>query len=178
MNELERLAAIEEIKRLRARFARAMDTKQWLEMQDTITDDCEFDARDGTVVTELWIGAEDIVANIRRSLENAVSVHHSHMPEIEITSPTTAKGIWAMQDLLQFPGMPTVELAGFGHYIESYEKQADGRWRLKTYQLTRLRVDISTHPAGGAPQHGPALSPDRTIKAARVTAYGGPDTFS
>ena len=104
MNETERLAAIEEIKRLRAKFARSMDTKQWKDMQDTIADDCVFDARDGSVVTELWIGGEDIVANIRRNLETAVSVHHAHMPEIEITSPTTAKGIWAMQDLLCFQG--------------------------------------------------------------------------
>lgn len=177
MNELERLAAIEEIKALRARFARCMDTKQWLEMQDTITDDCEFDARDGSVVTELWIGAEDIVANIRRSLATAVSVHHAHMPEIEITSPTTAKAIWAMQDLLRFPGMPTVELDGFGHYHEGYEKQADGKWRLKTYQLTRLRVDIKVQPTGAAPA-GPALHPGRTIMAVRLTGYGGPDKFS
>jgi NADPH:quinone reductase-like Zn-dependent oxidoreductase len=177
LNEVERLAAIEEIKALRARFARCMDTKQWLQMQDTITDDCEFDARDGATVTELWIGAEDIVANIRRSLDAAVSVHHAHMPEIEITSPTTAKGIWAMQDLLRFPGVPRVELIGSGHYIEGYEKQADGKWRLRTYQLTRLVVDISTTPAPG-PSPAQQLHPDRTIKAARVKAYGGSEQFS
>jgi NADPH:quinone reductase-like Zn-dependent oxidoreductase len=177
LDELEKLAAIEEIKALRARFARCMDTKQWLAMQDTITDDCEFDARDGATVTELWIGAEDIVANIRRSLETAVSVHHAHMPEIEITSPTTAKGIWAMWDLLKFAGVPTVELTGAGHYIEGYEKQADGKWRLKSYRLTRLRVDITTTPAP-EPSPAPRVHPDRTIKAARVNAYGGPDQFS
>jgi NADPH:quinone reductase-like Zn-dependent oxidoreductase len=175
LNEIERLAAIEEIKVLRARFARCMDTKQWVEMQDTIADDCVFDARDGSVVTELWIGGEDIVANIRRNLETAVSVHHAHMPEIEITSPTTAKGIWAMQDLLCFAG--GVKLIGSGHYIEGYEKQSDGKWRLKTYQLTRLKVDIEKPPAGEAAP-GPKLDPERTIKAALVTAYGGPDKFS
>jgi NADPH2:quinone reductase len=178
LNELERLAAIEEIKALRARFARCMDTKQWLAMQDTISDDCVFDARDGATVTELWIGAEDIVANIRRSLATAISVHHAHMPEIEILSPTTAKGIWAMQDLLRFPGTPTVELIGSGHYIEGYEKQADDKWRLKTYQLTRLVVDISVQPTGAAAPATPAFSPERTIKAARLTGYGGPDKFS
>ncbi len=177
MTELERLIAIEEIKALRARFARCMDTKQWLAMQDTITDDCEFDARDGATVTELWIGAEDVVANIRRSLDSAVSVHHAHMPEIEITSPTTAKGIWAMWDLLRFSGVPTVELTGVGHYIEGYEKQADGKWRLKSYKLTRLRVDISTSPAR-EPAPVPRVHLERTIKAARVTAYGGPEVFS
>src|ERR1700733_2752802 len=161
VNETEKLTAIEEIKRLRAKFARSMDTKQWKDMQDTIASDCVFDARDGSVVTELWIGGEEIVANIRRNLETAVSVHHAHMPEIEITSPTTAKGIWAMQDLLCFQG--GVRLIGSGHYIEGYEKQADGKWRLKTYQLTRLRVDIVKPPAGEAPP-GPATRSDRTSK--------------
>ena len=178
MNDVEKLVAIEEIKALRARFARCMDTKQWRQMQDTIADDCEFDCRDGSVVTELWYGAEDVVANIRRSLNSAVSVHHAHMPEIEITSPTTAKAIWAMQDLLRFPGMPTVELDGFGHYHEGYEKQADGKWRLKSYLLTRLRVDIKVQPTGAAAPAGPALSPDRTIQAARLSGYGGPEKFS
>ena len=126
-------------------------------------------------MTDLWIGGEDIVANIRRNLESAVSVHHAHMPEIEITSPTTAKGIWAMQDLLCFAG--GVKLIGSGHYIEGYEKQSDGKWRLKAYQLTRLRVDIEKPPAG-EPVPGPKLHPERTINAALVSAYGGPDKIS
>ena len=29
--------------------------------------------------------------------------HHGHMPEIELTSPTTAKGIWAMEDRVWWP---------------------------------------------------------------------------
>jgi hypothetical protein len=143
MDVLERLTAIEDIKALRARFARCMDTKQWVEMQDTITDDCVFDCRAEGGVDELWIGAKDIVDNIRGSLATAVTVHHAHMPEIEIISPTSAKGIWAMYDLLHIPGSTTIDLVGYGHYHETYEKQSDGKWRLKTYKLTRLRVDVS-----------------------------------
>jgi NADPH:quinone reductase-like Zn-dependent oxidoreductase len=176
MDNVEKLLAIEEIKQLRARFARCMDTKQWQEMQDTITDDCEFDCRDGTVVTEMWIGAEDVVANIRRSLDAAVSVHHAHMPEIEITSPTTAKGLWAMQDYLRFfAGGGTVDLVGAGHYHETYEKQQDGRWRLKSYLLTRLRVDISQPPA---PVAAPRNYAERNIKAAVAENYGGPEVLT
>jgi len=175
MDDTERLAAIEEIKLLRARFARCMDTKHWVEMQDTISKDCVFDARMEGVVDDLWIGAEDIVANIRRPLETAVSVHHAHMPEIEITSATTAKAIWAMQDFLKFQG--DLELVGAGHYHETYEKEADGKWRLKTYKLTRLRVDLIRPPAGDlAP--APQPHPTNTIKAARITGYGPPGAFS
>jgi len=181
LNDLERLVAIDEIRRLRGRFARCMDTKQWVEMQDTISDDCEFDARDGQVVTELWIGAEDIVANIRRSLDAAVSVHQAHTPEVEVTSPTTAKAIWAMHDVLRFPGSPPVELIGAGHYHEEYKKEADGKWRLCRYKLTRLRVDVTVQPApadAGPPAPPPKVRADRKIHAARIAGYGGPDAFT
>jgi hypothetical protein len=61
------------------------------------------------------------------------------MPEIDITSPTTATGIWAMEDILQIPGGEN-RVQGWGHYHETYER-IDGRWRIKTLRLTRLRVD-------------------------------------
>jgi hypothetical protein len=34
-----------------------------------------------------------------------------------------------------------VNLNGYGHYHETYEKTA-GQWRIKTSKLTRLREDI------------------------------------
>lgn len=181
MTEIEKLVAIEEIKQVRARFARTMDTKDWRSMEATLTPDCIFDFTQEAGTDELVAGAEDIVAEIRRNLVYATSVHHAHMPEIEITSPTTAKGIWAMQDLLRFPGNPTVSLVGFGHYHETYERDAGG-WRIKTFKLTRLRVDVTREMVpGGAPQ---AAKPtrlvrgDRIIKAVRMHAYGGPERLT
>ncbi|HLG86507.1 MAG TPA: nuclear transport factor 2 family protein [Alphaproteobacteria bacterium] len=178
MTEAEKLLAIEEIKQLRARFARTMDTKDWNGMEATLSPDCTFDFTQEAGTDELVRGAEDIVAEIRRNLINATSVHHAHMPEIEITSATTAKGLWAMQDLLHFPGVPTVDLVGYGHYHETYEK-SDGRWRIKTFKLTRLRVDVSrTMPPNAPPMPAPAprqVQGGRTVKAARVHAYGGPE---
>jgi hypothetical protein len=66
------------------------------------------------------------------------SVHHGHMPEIVLTSPTTASGVWALEDQLWWPeGGPLTHMHGFGHYHETYEKTADGR-RIKTMTITRL----------------------------------------
>jgi hypothetical protein len=67
------------------------------------------------------------------------------MPEIELTSATTAKGIWAMQDLLRWPDGR--ELSGYGHYHETYQR-VDGAWRIKTLKLTRLRMDFSAPGEG------------------------------
>ena len=57
-----------------------------------------------------------------------------HTPEIELTSATTARGIWALQDVVRFG--PGVTLVGYGHYHETYEKR-DGAWRIKSLHLTR-----------------------------------------
>ena len=63
------------------------------------------------------------------------------MPEIELTSTITARGVWAMEDLIWWPeGSRRKTLHGFGHYHETYEK-IDGRWLIKTLRLTRLRMD-------------------------------------
>jgi hypothetical protein len=53
-------------------------------------------------------------------VDDIETVHHGHMPDIEITSPTTATGIWAMEDRL------------------------DGEWKIATLRLTRLRRDFVT----------------------------------
>ncbi len=85
-------------------------------------------------------GASLYVKNLEPILRDITTVHHGHMPEIEITSPTTAEGIWAMEDL-PWAGdtapMPFKTLRGFGHYHETYEKR-DGGWGIKTIRLTRL----------------------------------------
>ena len=93
--------------------------------------------------TALVVGAPNIMAFIRNAVLELVTVHHGHMPEIEILSPSSAKGIWAMEDILKWPEAAAVKtLHGYGHYHETYRKTADG-WRIETSKLTRLRVDIT-----------------------------------
>ncbi len=129
---------IEAIKHLKARYFRLMDTKDWEAMRQVFADDVYIDTTDsGGRIVE---GADDFMAGLRRLLADVVSVHHGHMPEIELTSPTTAKGTWAMEDWLRWPDGR--ELRGAGHYHEEYEK-VDGRWRITKMTLTRLRNDLS-----------------------------------
>src|SRR5687768_3910816 len=92
---------IEAIKQLKARYFRTMDTKQWDEMRRVFTDDVTVDSSEsgGSVVT----GADEFMTFLRETLADVVTVHHGHMPEIDVTSPTTATGIWALQDLLVWP---------------------------------------------------------------------------
>jgi uncharacterized protein (TIGR02246 family) len=127
---------IEAIKQLKARYFRTMDTKDWAGFRAVFADDVTVDTvESGGAV---WKGADDFVTQLQPMLDPVVTVHHGHTCEIELTSPTTATGIWAMDDLLQWPN--GMSLHGFGHYHETYEK-TDGRWFIKTTRLTRLRMD-------------------------------------
>jgi SnoaL-like domain len=128
---------IEAIKQLKARYFRFIDTQDWGALRHVFADDVVMDSREAGGL--LKRGADDYIIYLSGALEGVISVHHGHMPEIALTSPTTATGIWAMEDMLRWPDGR--ELHGYGHYIETYEK-ADGSWRIKTLKLTRLRQDM------------------------------------
>ena len=94
------------------------------------------------------VGKERLTAAISTMLDGGTpvtTVHHGHMPEIELTSDTTARGIWAMEDKLWWTnGDHEEHLHGYGHYHEEYRKE-DGRWLISYRKLTRLRQDTTPH---------------------------------
>ncbi|MCG5434000.1 nuclear transport factor 2 family protein [Mycobacterium sp. MYCO198283] len=133
------LAEIEQLKQLKARYCRLLDTKQWEQWRTLFTDDFVSDtsAAGGRRIA----GADAFVAFTRRSLgkPSQVTAHQVHNPELELTSPATANGIWALEDVVRLA--PAVNLRGYGHYTETYVK-ADGQWRIASSTLTRLREDV------------------------------------
>jgi hypothetical protein len=154
MNDTERLAAIEEIQALKARYFRCMDTKDWDGFAQVFAPDAVLDMRAEVPPSPddpdagLVGGNRAIADFVRRNIDPVVTVHHGHTPEIELTSATTATGIWAMEDHLWWPeGGPVQTMHGYGHYHETYQllngEQGDGEWRIKTLTLTRLRIDVT-----------------------------------
>ena len=72
MDPVERLVAIEEIKRLKARYVRLCDSKQWDAWGEVFTDDCEFRQSDlGTIV-----GRAEIVARISATMDGSTVYHY------------------------------------------------------------------------------------------------------
>lgn len=128
---------IEAIRQLKARYFRTMDTKNWVAMRQVFTDDVIVDTSDagGSTVS----GGDEFIAFLQEVLSGAVTVHQGHMPEIELTSTTTANGIWALNDLVIWPD--GTRLVGYGHYHETYEKLGE-EWRIKSSKLTRLHTDL------------------------------------
>jgi hypothetical protein len=134
---------IEAIKQLKARYCRTMDTKDWVGMRQVFTDDVTIDTVEagGNVMT----GADDFLSYLVGAIGPVLTVHQCHTPEIELTSPISAKGIWAMEDLLRSPDGS--EFHGYGHYHETYAA-LEGAWRISSLKLTRLRSDsIAAPPA-------------------------------
>ncbi|CAJ1503183.1 nuclear transport factor 2 family protein [[Mycobacterium] kokjensenii] len=137
MSEATALAEIEAIKRLKSRYCRYLDAKDWTAWRALFTDDFVSDTASagGKIIT----GADEFVAFTRRSLRDQATVHQVHAPDIELDSPTTAHGVWALEDVVRFG--PGLNLRGYGHYTETYEK-IDGAWLIKSSKLTRLREDV------------------------------------
>ena len=135
------LLAIESIKQLKARYCRYLDTKDWAAWRKIFADDFVGDTT--AAGGKLIVGADDFVAFTRKGIgrPSQRTAHQVHAPEIELTSPTTARGVWALQDVVRFG--PGVSLVGYGHYHETYENVA-GQWLIKSSKLTRLREDIVT----------------------------------
>jgi hypothetical protein len=140
MSDIEQLLAKEEIKLLKARRDRAVDTKDWdtylaLHAPDHVSHNDGF---------ERWNNAAEMIANVRKLLgPEKISVHHSHTPEITFESPTKASGIWAMEDNIFWKqGDEEHWLNGFGFYHETYELR-HGKWLFTSRRLKRTHVRTS-----------------------------------
>jgi len=137
---LQRILDLEEIKQLKARYFRTLDTQAWDEFAQVFARDAVMEVPEASLVKR---GREAIAASVSGVLKGARTVHHGHMPEIELTSRDTARGIWAMFDYVEWPPSASGEragLQGFGHYREEYLRE-DGRWRISRLRLERLRID-------------------------------------
>jgi hypothetical protein len=169
MQAIEHLLAIEEIKKLKARYFRCVDTKDWEVFRRLFAPDALLDISEDVPGGKL-VGPHAIADAASRSLRDCVSVHHGHCPEIDLISDCQASGVWAMEDMLRWPaaaGAALRTLHGYGHYFESYEK-IGGRWVIKAMKLRRLRVDIvdqdeasdrlAAADRGGEPQTSGATS--------------------
>jgi SnoaL-like domain len=141
MTDAAALFDLELIKQLKARYCRHLDAKDWVAWRELFADDFvgEIAGTGGRAI----VGADEFVAYARSTLgrRSQPTVHQVHSPEISLTSPTSARGVWALSDVVRL--LPAFTLRGYGHYHETYEKH-DGRWRLKSSHLSRLREDLVT----------------------------------
>jgi hypothetical protein len=153
MDPLQRLLDIEAIKSLKARYQRAVDTKDWDLMRSVLAPEARSVYSDGKHAFE---GREAIVKFLSdpRGLGNAKiqSMHHAHTPEIEIISETTARGTWYLEDFV-VTAMPSdwaangTVMHGTGIYHDEYVK-IDGDWFIQQTGYERIFEDIQPRGEG------------------------------
>ena len=148
MLNVESVIAAEEIRQLKARYFRLLDTKHWEEFETLFAADALFDMRDAAGARDegaLLVGAPAIAAFVRDAVAGMVTVHHGHMPEVDVLSGDAARGTWAMEDVLRWStggAEGTQVLHGYGHYHDSYVC-VDGRWLIQSSRLSRLALTVS-----------------------------------
>ena len=129
----------------KARYCRALDTKDWAEYADVFTEDLLLDTEPaGGYKVQ---GRDEALRLVRRSVEHAKTAHQVHSPEIKFLGDS-ADVTWAMQDRVIYgpdrAHLPYAGHTGFGHYHERYVRHA-GRWRIAKTTLTRLHMDNYPH---------------------------------
>ncbi|PRX27340.1 SnoaL-like protein [Paraburkholderia sp. BL18I3N2] len=149
LSPVERLLAIEEVRLLKARYFRFLDTKDENSLASVFASDATLDMSEGSGgaadPSAVIHGAEQIARFILSALKGATTVHQGSMPEIAVLTGNRAMAVWAMHDLLQWneqSSMPFQRLVGYGHYQDSY-RCIGGRWFIETSKLTRLKVEVS-----------------------------------
>ena len=141
--EVRALVDIEAIKKLKAKYWRCLDRKLWEELADCFTDDAIAD------YSSRCEGKKAVLQLIQRVLgpKAIVSTHRGHNPEIEITSDTTATGIWALYDYI-LDVQTNASRGGWAYYEDEYAKE-DGRWKIKSTKLNRIFWERSARDIGG-----------------------------
>lgn len=142
---------VEAIRQLKARYCRFLDTKDYDAWRALFAPDVvvkldlavSAGGADPQTMPPLE-GIEAFEPVVMAGVRDAATMHHCHTPEINLTSDTTATGIWAMEDLLIFADGK--ELHGAGHYHETYEKRA-GTWVITTLHLTRTILRMLGGPS-------------------------------
>ena len=148
---IEQLWDIEEIKQLKARYFRCIDTKDWDTFAQLFTEDCVHHLpQESSTAT---VSNDQYLRDMKVQLGNGTTIHHGHMPEITLLSDTEAEGIWAMFDYVEteLPSGP-IKIQGYGHYFETYRRGSTARGVSVRNGTCGCGWTVSTGPDALGPQ--------------------------
>jgi ketosteroid isomerase-like protein len=142
MDDVARLVAMEEIKQLKARYARVIDSKHWDALGALFT----ADAVSHHPILGTSIGSAQIVDAISTSMRDGVYAHHVGMPEISVEDHT-ATAVWSVI-VLSHPNADAGDVhEARSEYHEEYQKGTDGRWRIS--RMTSVPLLRIARPLAG-----------------------------
>jgi len=133
---LQRLEDIEAIKTMKYVYFRSIDTANIDAIEPYIHDDIEIDYHGGSYHWQMQ-GKAPFLEALRQAFHSkGLAQHTGHHPEIEIISPTTARGKWYLTDV--FTHLDTLlQVAGGALYSDDYVK-ANGTWQIRRTSYVRV----------------------------------------
>jgi len=149
---LQQLSDLEDIRTLKHRYFRGIDTADGALLATLFTDDIAVDYRGGGYRVRLE-GREKMLDFLANSFHSdAIAMHHGHMPEITLTGDDTATGIWYLEDIFISLDRQTHTI-GSAIYRDEYRRTGDG-WKIARTEYDRVieltmpldpRVQIGSH---------------------------------
>lgn len=96
---LQQLSDLEEIKLVKHRYFRGIDTADMALLEPLFTEDVEVEYIGGDYRVALQ-GRDNMIVFLANSFHSgAQAMHHGHMPEITFTGPDSAEAIWQLEDI-------------------------------------------------------------------------------
>jgi len=135
------LHELEAIKRLKYRYLRCLDQKRWDELADCFTADARSSYGGGRYAFE---GRDAILEFLRKAMgaPSFLSSHRAHHPEIDLTGPDTATGVWALEDTV-IETRAAITIRGAAFYTDEYVK-VDGAWKIRFTGYKRTYEEIES----------------------------------
>lgn len=133
---LQQLSDFEDIRTLKHRYFRAIDTADQALLETLFTDDIEVDYRGGRYRVTLT-GKADMVDFLLNAFHSGlVSIHHGHGPEITLIGDDLAEGIWYLGDMMIGLERGT---SGYGSaiYRDVYRREG-GQWKIARTEYDRV----------------------------------------
>ena len=173
---LQQLSDIEEIRLLKHRYFRAIDTANAELLADLFTDDIVVDYRGGEYRVSLE-GKDTMLEFLANSFSSqTAAMHHGHMPEITITGEDTAEGLWYLEDIFLNLAAKTHTI-GSAIYKDKY-RRVGGKWKIERTEYDRVielvfpladNIEIASHHLARA-----GLKPDQRQDISSMISWTEP----
>jgi len=133
---VQQLSDLEEIKVLKSRYFRGIDTADWALLDGMFTDDVNVEYVGGDYHVKLT-GADAMMQFLANSFHSGtVAMHQGHLPEITFTGPDSADAEWYLEDI--FINLEDkYHTFGTAIYRDTCVR-IDGRWRIASTVYDRV----------------------------------------
>jgi len=127
---------LEAVKRLKYRYMRCLDQKDWEGLRSCFTEDAQARYSAGAYAAD---GRDAIIEFLVRAMDRRsfLTSHRVTQPEIEFQSADRATGVWALDDVVvDLDAGVTIRGAAF--YEDAYRRGEDGVWRICRTGYSRI----------------------------------------